>query len=79
MTQSEVEKIVDGVLEDKPDILERRDLAKVLGISYAMVPKIVERDGLPTMTNAEQGSWKRIKVHKPVIRQILIDKYLKED
>lgn len=69
--------IVDNILKDYPEILSRGDLAKVLGVSYASVPKEIKEKEVPVMSDNKVGSWNRIKVHKPVLRQYLINKYTK--
>ena len=69
--------IVDNILKDYPEILSRGDLAKVLGVSYASVPKEIKEKEVPVMSDNKVGSWNRIEVHKPVLRQYLINKYTK--
>ena len=77
MTIEQSTDIVDNILKDYPEILSRGDLAKVLGVSYASVPKEIKEKEVPIMSDNKVGSWNRIKVHKPVLRQYLINKYTK--
>ena len=49
----------------------------MLGVSYASVPKEIKEKEVPVMSDNKVGSWNRIKVHKPVLRQYLINKYTK--
>ena len=77
MDKEKASELVDGILKDSEDIIDRGELAKLLGISYASVPKEIESRKIPIMTENVVGSWKRIKVHKPVLRQYLIEQYTK--
>lgn len=77
MTKEQASMLVDDILKDKPDIIDRGELANILGVSYASVPKEVASRNIPLMTENIVGSWKRIKVHKTVLKQHLINQYTK--
>lgn len=75
MDRKEVEKTVDKILKEYPDILTRTELKKLLGVSYHQVPKEVKRLNIPVL--GLSGKFERIRIHKSIYREYLIEEYLK--
>ena len=71
------EDTIDTLLADYGTLIDRHDLAAILGVTYQYVPKELKRLGIPTL--ATEGNWSRIKIHKEVLKSVLLDHYNKNE
>jgi len=75
MTNEQIEVELDAILENYPGVVDRKDIAKICGISYHQVPKFIKDNDVPTLDGKTDSDWKRIRVHKGILKLALIETY----
>jgi len=71
---TEVEIIVDDILKDYDEILTRKNIAEIFGVSYHTVPSLLKKKEIKYTKEGEE-KWKHIKIRKQFIRKALIEEY----
>jgi len=75
MTKVGIENAVEEQLKNYKEVLGRKEIAEILNISYQYLPKVLAKMNFPGL--CEEGCWNHIKIHKLVMKEFLIQKYMK--
>ena len=80
MELEKIEKIIKDSLKDYPEILNRKQISKIVGIDYRRVPEFLQTEKIPFLGISVEGKensrgYISLKLHKGILQGYLIKKY----